>query len=63
MQQLSYTLGDQTYAVYQTGTLVIGSGCAGFNAADTLYDYGKRDIVLITEGINMGTSRNAGSGL
>ena len=61
MQQFSYTLGGQTYAVYQTKTLVIGSGCAGFNAADTLYDYGSRDIVLITEGVNMGTSRNAGS--
>ncbi|MCL2527510.1 MAG: FAD-binding protein [Defluviitaleaceae bacterium] len=42
-------------------TLVIGSGCAGFNAADWLYDLGVKDIALITEGINMGTSRNTGS--
>jgi len=42
-------------------TLVIGSGCAGFNAADWLYDLGVKDIALIAEGINMGTSRNTGS--
>jgi len=42
-------------------TLVIGSGCAGFNAADWLYELGVTDIAIITEGINMGTSRNTGS--
>ena len=42
-------------------TIVIGSGCAGFNAADWLYDLGIRDVALVTEGINMGTSRNTGS--
>ena len=42
-------------------TLVVGSGCAGFNAADWLYDLGVRDIALVTEGINMCTSRNTGS--
>ena len=45
----------------QYNTLIIGSGCAGFNAADCLYDLGVRNIALITEGINMGTSRNTGS--
>ena len=42
-------------------TIVIGSGCAGFNAADCLYDLGVQDIAIVTEGINMGTSRNTGS--
>ena len=42
-------------------TIIIGSGCAGFNAADWLYDLGVRDIAIVTEGINMGTSRNTGS--
>lgn len=42
-------------------TLIIGSGCAGFNAADTLYDMGRTDIAILTEGVNMGTSRNTGS--
>ena len=47
--------------IAETGALVIGSGCAGFNAADWLYDLGVRDVILITEGVNKGTSRNTGS--
>ena len=42
-------------------TLVVGSGAAGFNAALSLYDEGVRDIAMLTEGINLGTSRNTGS--
>ncbi len=42
-------------------TLVIGTGCAGYNAADRLFDLGVRDIAMITEGRYMGTSRNTGS--
>lgn len=42
-------------------TLIIGTGCAGFNAADRLYDLGIKDIAIITEGRFMGTSRNTGS--
>ena len=32
----------------QFHTLIIGTGCAGFNAADRLYDFGIRDIAIIT---------------
>ena len=42
-------------------TLIIGSGCAGFSAANKLYDLGVRDIAIVTEGRTMGTSRNTGS--
>ncbi len=42
-------------------TLIIGTGCAGYNAADRLYELGVRDIAIVTEGRLMGTSRNAGS--
>ncbi len=42
-------------------TLIIGTGCAGYNAADKLYDLGMRDIAILTEGRFMGTSRNTGS--
>ena len=42
-------------------TLIIGTGCAGFNAADKLFDLGVRDVAIITEGRFMGTSRNTGS--
>ena len=42
-------------------TLIIGTGCAGYNAADRLYDFGVKDIAIVTEGRYMGTSRNTGS--
>ncbi len=42
-------------------TLIIGTGCAGYNAADKLFDLGVTDIAIITEGRFMGTSRNTGS--
>ncbi|MGL4594491.1 MAG: FAD-binding protein [Thermoguttaceae bacterium] len=42
-------------------TIIIGTGCAGFNAADTLFDLGHRSLIIITEGVNDGTSRNTGS--
>ena len=42
-------------------TLIIGSGCAGFHAAERLYRLGVRDIAILTEGRTMGTSRNTGS--
>lgn len=42
-------------------TLVIGTGCAGYHAAERLWMLGVRDIAIITEGRTMGTSRNTGS--
>ena len=42
-------------------TLIIGTGCAGYNAADKLYELGVTDIAIVTEGRYMGTSRNTGS--
>lgn len=47
--------------VYSLNTVVVGTGAAGFNAADRLVSFGQRDIAVITEGINAGTSRNTGS--
>lgn len=47
--------------IYSLNTVIVGSGCAGFNAADSLYNLGQKDIAIVTEGINMGTSRNTGS--
>lgn len=42
-------------------TVVVGSGAAGFNAALSLYDLGVREVAVVCEGINLGTSRNTGS--
>ena len=41
--------------------LVVGTGCAGYNAADRLYEFGVRDIAIVTDDRVAGTSRNTGS--
>ena len=41
--------------------IVVGSGASGLAAADQLYRCGIKDIAVVTEYINCGTSRNAGS--
>jgi len=42
-------------------TLVIGSGAAGLNAAAQLRANGVEDVMIVTEGLQMGTSINTGS--
>lgn len=42
-------------------TIIVGSGAAAFNAANTLYEMGQTNVAIVTEGINSGTSRNTGS--
>lgn len=42
-------------------TVVVGSGCAGLNAADTLAVLREESLLLVTEDMNAGTSRNTGS--
>lgn len=42
-------------------TLVIGSGAAGLNAAIQLHRGGVQDILILTEGLDKGTSINTGS--
>ncbi|MGM9539043.1 MAG: FAD-binding protein [Candidatus Onthomonas sp.] len=61
MVQTTLKLNGHTLPVYALDVLIVGSGCAGFNAADWLYDLGRRDIAILTEGVKQGTSRNTGS--
>lgn len=61
MKEKIININNKETAVIYVDTAVIGSGCAGFNAADCLYNLGRRDIALFTEAINAGTSRNTGS--
>ena len=42
-------------------TVVIGSGAAGYNAANRLLAMGQTSVTLLTEGVLCGTSRNTGS--
>ncbi len=61
MHTTTFPLCGRELPVYAVDTLVIGSGCAGLNAADWLYRFGRTDTALLTEGVNMGASRNTGS--
>lgn len=61
MEQTSIYFDKVEIPVIILDTAVVGSGCAGWNAADWLFDLGRSDIALITEGVGMGTSRNTGS--
>ncbi len=40
---------------------VVGTGCAGYAAADRLWELGCRELAVLTEAVAAGTSRNAGS--
>lgn len=42
-------------------TVVVGTGAAGYHAATRLKQFGEDDLVIISENINAGTSRNTGS--
>lgn len=56
-----FTLDGADVAVRAAAAVVVGTGCAGYNAADCLYDYGVRDVLLVTDHRKGGTSRNTGS--
>ncbi len=61
MDKRIINLKGMDFDIYSLNTIVVGTGAAGFNAADSLYSLGQKDIAIVTEGINMGTSRNTGS--
>lgn len=61
MTRTTFRAGGQTLPLLTLDVAVVGSGCAGFNAADWLYDLGRTDVAVLTEGVHMGTSRNTGS--
>lgn len=61
MKHQTVSFGTRTFEVYTVNTVVLGTGAAGYNAADRLYQYGQTDVVIVTEGVFAGTSRNTGS--
>jgi len=54
-------IGGRTYRTITLNTVIVGTGAAGYNAALRLKGYGQEDIAMVSEGVNMGTSRNTGS--
>jgi len=61
MQEESLTLSDRRLPVIRVHTLVIGSGAAGLNAAVQLRANGVEDVLILSEGLEKGTSINTGS--
>lgn len=61
MKKETVEINGYPVEVYSYNTIVLGTGAAGFNAADRLYQYGQTDMAIITENKNAGTSRNTGS--
>ncbi len=61
MEKGTLTQSDQTYRLTRVHTLVIGSGAAGLNAAVQLRANGIEDLLIVSEGLQKGTSINTGS--
>ncbi|HBT77092.1 MAG TPA: oxidoreductase, partial [Planctomycetaceae bacterium] len=56
-----FTIDHDRVAVHEVHTCVLGSGAAGLNAALQLKRHGIDDLLLLTEGLDKGTSINTGS--
>lgn len=61
MDTFSLDFDGQKFKGYRVDTVVLGSGAAGFAAADRLTEMGMKDVAIVTENVNGGTSRNTGS--
>lgn len=61
MEQEFFRVGSHTARVHRCNTAIVGSGAAGYNAADRLWQLGQRDILIVSEDRVGGTSRNTGS--
>lgn len=61
MEKQRLALLGQEMEYYRCEVVVVGSGAAGFACVDRLHEQGCSDVLLVTEGINQGTSRNTGS--
>ena len=61
MKKSTIKIGDKSVKVFIASTVVVGTGAAGYAAAMYLSERGMTDVVIVTEGISCGTSRNTGS--
>lgn len=57
----SVTIGGREVPVVTANTVVVGTGSAGFCAAERLWELGQHDVVMVTDKVGAGASRNAGS--
>ena len=57
----SMVIAGLTVPVVSANTVVVGTGSAGFAAADRLWELGQHDVVMLADKVHAGSSRNAGS--
>lgn len=60
-EQRTLQIAGLTVPVVTANTVVVGTGAAGFAAADRLWELGQTDVVMIADKVHAGSSRNAGS--
>ena len=61
MKEEIVDFGGSGVKVVSLNTVIIGTGAAGYSAADRLHQFGQKNIAIVSEGVDFGTSRNAGS--
>jgi succinate dehydrogenase/fumarate reductase flavoprotein subunit len=61
MKKSELNIDALSFPLYEVDTVIIGTGAASLNCADHLYDYGHRDLLIVTENVGGGTSNNTGS--
>ncbi|MFI3169573.1 MAG: FAD-binding protein [Faecalibacterium sp.] len=61
MQTKTIQMNGYEMRLITCNTVIVGTGAAGYNAADCLYQQGQKDIAMVSEHVNAGTSRNTGS--
>ena len=61
MREEAITISEKVIPLTWVHTLVIGSGASGLNAAVQLRANGVEDVLIVSEGLQMGTSINTGS--
>lgn len=47
MNEKRVVLNGISVPVYSMNTAVVGSGAAGLNAADRIYSFGQKDVVIM----------------
>ncbi len=55
------TIDGRPVPVVTATTVVVGTGSAGYCAADRLWELGHEDVVMVADKVHAGASRNAGS--
>ena len=61
MEEKRFSSHGFSARLVECSTAVVGTGAAGYNTADRLWQLGERDILIVTENRLAGTSRNTGS--